>query len=265
MKVFISTDIEGIALDTTFWDDLLPRPIEKYVKQLTAEVVAACEGAFSAGATEILVRDFHNNGHHNIDVFQLARGVKLYNGKSGHPYDAVEGIDSTFNAALFIGQHAAATSGGNPLSHTTVRRIYHVKINGRIASEFMIASWAAVLEKVPTVFLSGDKGVCDDDKDLHPNLITCPVKEGFGAGTLCYNPIEVVQNIKEGVEKALKQDNLSRLPKLPDEFELEVCYKDPINAYKYSFYPGVKMINNNTLVYTTKDYFELLRAYSFMK
>jgi D-amino peptidase len=265
MKVFITADIEGIALDTTFWEDLLPKPIEKYAKQMTAEVVAACEGAFLAGASEIVVKDGHNNGHHNIDVYQLPPKVKLHNGMSGHPYGQVEGIDSSFDAALFIGQHAAATRNTNALSHTSVRRLYYVKINDRIASEFMIASWSAALENVPTVFVSGDKGLCEDDADLHPNLITCPVKEGIGATTLCYNPQEAVQAIKAGVEKALKQSNIQELPKFPETFKLEVCYKDPINAYKYSFYPGIEMIDNNTLVYKTDDYFELIRAYSFMK
>jgi len=161
MKIFISVDIEGITTDTTFWEELLP-PTPRHEKQMTDEVVAACQGAFAAGATEILVRDGHNDGH-NIDIFALPANVKIYKGMSGHPYYQVEGIDSTFDAALFIGQHAAATRAGNPLSHTTVRRIYSVKINGRVASEFLMASWTCLLEKVPTVFVAGDKMLCEDE------------------------------------------------------------------------------------------------------
>jgi len=265
MKVFITADIEGICIDTTFWEDLIPRPIEKYAKQMTAEVVAACEGAFAAGATEIVVKDGHNNGHHNIDIYQLPSRVKLMNGASGNPYGQVQGIDSSFDAALFIGQHAAATRASNPLSHTSVRRIYYVKINGRIASEFMLASYTALLEGVPTVFVAGDKGLCEDDADLHPNLITCPVKEGVGASTLCYNPKDVLVAIREGVTQALKQENFRELARLPEKFEMEICYKDPAQAYKYSFFPGVIKKDNNTLFFEADNYYDLITAYAFMK
>lgn len=263
MKVFISVDIEGICAATTYWEELLP-PKPEHVKQMTAEVVAACEGAIAAGATEILIKDAHNDGH-NLDIFQFPEEASIFRGFSGHPYGQMQGITSKFDAAILIGQHAAATRGGNPLSHTSVRRIYHVKINGRIASEFMIAAWTALYEKVPTLFVSGDKMLCEDDSDLHPNLITCPVKEGIGAATLLTNPKVALKAIKKGVEKALSQKDIAPLPKLPPAFELEVRYKDPIQAERYAYYPGVKKIDYNTLVFKTDDYFEMLTAYSFMK
>jgi len=128
-----------------------------------------------------------------------------------------------------------------------------------------MASWAALLEGVPTVFLSGDRALCEDDQDLFPKMVTVPVKEGIGNSTLSNNPKDMVQAIRDGVEKALKIDHKKDMPKLPEEFVLEVCYKDPPNAYMYSFYPGVKMKDANTLVFQTDAYFELLRAYRFMK
>ena len=264
MKVFISADIEGCTT-TTFWDETDPNKGEHgvYAQRMTEEVLAACEGANHVGATEIVVRDAHYLGN-NIDITQLPANVKLIRGWSGHPYSMVEGIDDSFDAAIFIGYHSAASRSGNPLAHTYSPRSLYVKINGVLASEFMLYSYAALLEGVPTVFLSGDKMLCEDSKDLHPNLITCPVKEGRGASTLNYNPANTLKEIRKQVITALKQDFKKSLAKLPDEFELEVCYKKPEDAEKYSYFPGVEKINDNTIQFKTNDYFELLRTFSFI-
>jgi hypothetical protein len=37
----------------------------------------------------------------------------------------VEGLDESFDAALFIGYHARASSGGNPLAHTMSTPMLH--------------------------------------------------------------------------------------------------------------------------------------------
>jgi len=264
MKVFISADIEGITT-TTFWSETEPENPEyrKHAEQMTKEVLAACQGALEAGATEIIVRDAHAYAN-NIDIHALPKEAKLIRGWSGHPYMMVYGIDPTFDAAVFIGYHSAASKRGNPLSHTESLRPLYVKINGRLASEFMLFSYAAAIEKVPTVFLSGDKQLCDDSTDLHPGLITCPVKEGFGEATINYNPINTLSNIKNGVCQALLQKRGQDLPALPDSYELEICYKDHVRAEKCSYYPGVERLNDNTIRFSTKDYYELLRAFSFI-
>ncbi len=264
MKVFISADIEGITT-TTFWDETIPgkKDYDYHAKQMTKEVVAACEGAIKAGATEIVIKDAHGFGN-NIDINELPSGVKLIRGWSGHPYTMVFGLDKTFDAVIFIGYHSGASCSGNPLSHTESLNPLFVKINGKIASEFTIFNYAAMLEKVPVVFLSGDKKLCDDCKNIYPNIITCPVKEGIGASTINYNPLENIKNIKIGVEKALSQDLFLSLEKLPDSFELEICYKDHTMAEKFSYFPGIKKINDNTVLFKTDDYFELLRVFNFI-
>lgn len=264
MKVFISADIEGITT-TSFWDetDNDKSVYQKHADQMTKEVIAACEGAIEAGATEIVVRDAHGYGN-NIDIEQLPKEAKLIRGWSGHPYSMVYGIDNTFDAAIFVGYHSAASKSGNPLSHTESLRPLYVKINNELASEFMLYSLVASLEKVPTVFLSGDKMLCDDSSKMHPKLITCPVKEGFGAATLNYNPKETLKQIKNKVKEALTQNLENSLIKLPESFELEICYKEHKKAEKFSYYPGATKINDNTIIFKTNDYFELLRAFNFI-
>ena len=62
MKVFISADIEGVT-NVTHWDEckLYHEAHAASKKQMTREVAAACRGAISAGATEIVVKDGHGS------------------------------------------------------------------------------------------------------------------------------------------------------------------------------------------------------------
>lgn len=206
MKIFISADIEGVAT-TTLWPET-EKGSEDYrlhAQQMTMEVIAACEAASEAGASEIVVRDAHEDGN-NLDIWKLPENVTLIRGWSGHPYSMVYGIDPSFDAAIFIGYHSAASSEGNPLSHTESLNPLSVKLNGTLASEFLLYSYAA----------------------------------------------------------ALNQDLRSALPNLPQTYELEICYKKTSDAEKFSYFPGVQKRDDNTVVFSSRDYFEVLRVISFL-
>ena len=168
---------------------------------------------------------------------------------------------------MFIGYHNAASIGNNPLSHTMNTRNVYVKLNEVLASEFMFFSYAAAYRKVPTVFLSGDKGLCEIAQNMqpnHPNLITLPVKEGIGYSTINYSPNLMVKMIKEKTKEALSQDFKGKILKLPNHFKLEVCYKEHGYAHKVSFYPNAKKINDTTVIFENNDYYEVLRALKFI-
>ena len=260
MKIFISADIEGITT-TTVWDecDNDKAAYALHAKQMTEEVLACIDGAKKAGAKEFLVKDAHASAT-NIDPSRMPSGVLLLRNWSGHPYSMAEGVDKSFDAAMFIGYHSSAGRTGNPMAHTISGRLQTIKINGIIASEFLLYSWACALEGVPTVFLSGDKTLCDDFKDLHPMLITCPVKDGIGSMTVNYSTQDTLKSIAELAEKALSQDLDKALTKLPSRFEVEIEYKSQGHAQKVSWYPGVVKKSDTTVAFQSDNYFEVLRT-----
>lgn len=264
MKVFISADIEGIAT-TTINSDCNPTSstYSYHCEQMTSEVIAACEGALNAGAKEIVVRDAHGPAT-NIDIKRLPKQVKVIREWSGHPYSMVEGIDNSYDACMFIGYHNAASRNGNPLSHTISGKPFWIKLNGRITSEFLMFSYAAANEGVPTVFLSGDKQLCDDYADLHPQLVTAAVKEGYGARTLSVHPATACDMLREGTEKALSQNLKTALIELPKKFDVEICYRSHMHATEYSYYPGAKLISDTNITFSSNDYFEVMRFFQFV-
>lgn len=264
MKVFISADIEGVT-GCTVWDetDKGKDLYESYARQMTLEVKAACEGANEAGATEIMVKDAHDSGR-NITHNLLPKNTKLVRGWAGGLYSMVQELDESYDALLFIGYHSAAGRDTNPLAHTMTTGLDYLKINGMVASEFLIHSYIAAFLKVPVVFLSGDKGLCEDTKTLNSNIQTVAVKEGIGNSTISIHPELAIEKIKDGVREALTGDRIKCLIELPEEFIVAIRYKKHKDAYKGSTYPGVMKIDENTLEFRSKDYMEVLRMMNFL-
>lgn len=266
MKVFISADIEGIAT-TTRWDQTgtlrNPSFAAPYRQQMTDEVKAACEGAIAAGATKIVVKDAHGPAV-NIHMDQLPKCVEVVRNWSGNPYGMVEGIDESFDAVMFVGYHSAAGRCGNPLSHTISTSTLYIKINGVKCSEFQMYSWACALLGVPSVMLAGDKMLCEDSAPLHPLLKTVAVKDGFGGATRSLHPQLACEMIKQTAEQALKQDLSKALCTVPEHFTVEICYKEHKDAVKYSYFPGFKALDDNTIIMETDDLLDALLAFRYI-
>jgi len=261
MKVFISADIEGVTT-TNNRDECNPAhaAYPPHAKQMTQEVRAACEGALAAGATEIVVKDAHGPAT-NIDPTQLQKEVTLIRGWSFCPELMVEGIDASFDAALFVGYHSAAGRGGNPLAHTIMgKNVAAITINGRLASEFMIYSLAAAYYGVPAVFLSGDKTLCEDYADLHPSLVTVAVKDGIGGATYNRSTEVTVPEIRAKSEQALRQDLSAAKIELPEYFEAEIRFKDQAQAEKAAHFPDVRKLSDHAIAFGRADYREVLRT-----
>jgi D-amino peptidase len=264
MKVFISADIEGTA-GITNWEeaDKTHPAYQEFRERMTDEVVAACEGAIEAGAKEIVIKDAHGSGR-NIIAARLPDCAKLVRAWSGHPFCMVQELDESFDALMFVGYHSKAGSDDNPLAHTLRLHVMHLMINGEIASEFHMHAFAGALVGVPSVFLSGDSGICADAQRISPGIVTVPVSRGIGPSTLSIAPALARKEIRAAVARALKGDLKGRTIKLPDDFTLEIKYTEPVQAYRASWYPGAEAAGPRVVRFKSKDYFEILRAINFM-
>jgi D-amino peptidase len=265
LKIYISADIEGTT-GITVWNECEKgKPdYEEFQKQMTAEVVAACEGAIDVGAKEIVVRDAHDTAR-NIIASKLPENVKIIREWSGHPFCMVQGLDESFDAAIFTGYHSRAGADTNPLAHTLTGSSMYVKINGRYASEFLINSYTAATVGVPVVMVTGDRGLCDDAREIVPHINTVAVSEGEGTSNISIHPNLAVKMIRETAKKAVGGDFKQCQLELPKKFEVEVLYNDNKLAYKTSFYPGARLEGTHTIKLECDDYFDILRFLTFMK
>ncbi len=264
MKIYVSADIEGVT-GIGHWDETQKGHSDygEFRQRMTDEVAAACRGALNAGATEIVVKDAHGTGR-NLIADGLPEEVTLIRGWSGHPLAMVQEVDESFTAALFTGYHSRVGSGGNPLAHTLTGRSYLIRINDRPAAEFLVNAYAVSLYGVPLVFVSGDEALCEDARDFHPGIRTFATMRGLGDSTRSAHPSRSVQGITKGVEEALQGDFSACRITLPDAFRVEIDYRDPMSAYRASFFPGTSLTGTRALVFETEDYFEVLRLLQFV-
>ena len=264
MKIYISADIEGIA-GISDWDEatLGKQDYDIFQEQMTREVIAACEGAIAAGATEIIVKDAHDTGR-NLDPYELPYPAQLIRGWSGHPYSMVQELNSSFAALILIGYHSRSGSGGNPLAHTLSEEINWILLNGQPISEFHLMAMTAAYEKVPVVFISGDAALCQAVKAYDTNIERVATKKGIGESVWGIHPEEVVKQIQAGVERALQHRSQIPVKPLPEHFQLEVEYKHPPDAYENSFYPGAKLQSEQSVIFETNNWFEVMRTLWFI-
>ena len=264
MKLFISADIEGCVGTTLSAETHKNEAVyQAFAREMTAEVAAVCEAALEAGADEIVVKDGHGDAT-NIDFTALPEEVTLIRGKSGHPINMMFGLDESFDAVLYVGYHAPAGCGGNPISHTSTGNSNSIYLNGKLMSEFMLNTYTAAYYGVPAVFISGDAAICGMAQELVPSITTAAVKRGVGASTINMSPAAGIRLLKEKTREALSGDFSRCRVELPKEFEYVVNYKDINKAYKMSFFPGVERVDDRTNRLVSRDYMDIVTAHSFI-
>ncbi len=258
LKVYISADMEGIGGVSTWQIQAgsQGREYEKFRRLMTQEVNAAIMGAFDAGATEVLVSDSHGDGQ-NIDVELLDKRVRLVRAWP-RPLLMMQGIDNTFDAAVFIGYHASEGQPAAILAHTmSSRRIFEIKLNDTVVPEAGFNAATAGEFGVPVVFLAGDQTIGGEAQRLLGPIETVAVKEatGFYSATMMH-PEEAQRQIRAGVKRAIERRGELKPYTLAHPVRLEITFKDTVNAEMLSWLPGVERPRGNAIVFTARDMIE---------
>lgn len=264
MKVFVSADIEGVVGIAARDESRKGLPgYPAFRAQMDAEVAAACKGALAAEADQVVVKDAHGDGR-NLSPAALPAPTQLIRGYNGHPLAMVQGLDESFDAAMFIGYHSGAGEGGNPLAHTlSSSKLTALHLNGRRASEFRLHALAAAMFGVPVVLVTGDRALCDEVEEALPGCATVAVSVGEGASTTSLHPADALTLIQAAAEASLRGPSPPQLdPSGPHE--LELVYRDSSVAYVRSQYPGAVRVDACCVRLYCRDYFDVLRALIFL-
>lgn len=261
MKVYISADIEGIT-GIGHWDETdksHPADYGWFQQQMTAEVAVAAEAAIAGGASEIYVKDAHDTGR-NLLLDRLPRQAHVIRGWAGHPLSMVQELDETFDAIMYVGYHSRAGQNTNTLAHTmSSSSIALMTLNGVDMSEFYFHGLAASYYQVPSIFVSGDQGLCDEVTMLNGHIQTVATIRGVGNSVITQHPERSLEEIRAGVARAMKMDPHLGMLTIPESLDFTLRFKRHQDAYRASFYPGAKLIDPTMVGFTTDDYFELLR------
>jgi D-amino peptidase len=208
MKIYVMTDLEGVSGVVAFEDrkDESPWNValrQKYSRLLAGEVNAAVEGAFAAGATEVLIDDSHGGGY-TIDVELLDERARILHGRERPRIMA--GLDESFDGMLIVGAHAMAGTRGAVLYHTMSCDTRQIRLNGRPVGEIGIFAFVAGAFGVPTLMVTGDSAACREAAALIPNITTVAVKEGLSRyAAIAYPPGCARAMIREAAEVSIRR------------------------------------------------------------
>lgn len=264
-KVFISVDMEGIwgvvHGDQTSAQGHDYGPARKWMAE---DVNAVIEGLFEAGAAEIVVNDSHGSMR-NILAQDLNPKVSLITG-SPKTLSMMQGIDSSFDACIFVGYHARAGTALSILDHTySGATIRSIKVNNLELPELGLNAAVAAAFGVPVIMLSGDAETCIQAKSiLGGEIVTVAVKEGIGRYAAKLLPLEEARKrLREGAREALlKRSKIAPLLlKKPYAFELE--FHNSNQAEMPALLPQVKRTGARSVAFSADDFiegFKLMRA-----
>jgi D-amino peptidase len=207
MKIYISTDLEGIS-GVVDWKqtgrDERGADYAQACHLLTADVNAAVEGALAAGVEEIVVLDGHGGGR-NFIYSELRAGARYITGAGR--VSVFPGLDNSFDALLLVGYHAMAGTRGAVMDHTMSSLTwYNYYLNGTCLGEIGISAVIAGHFGVPVAFVSGDTAACTEAAALLGDIETAAVKHGLWRTSAELLPLsEAHALLRTGVTNALQK------------------------------------------------------------
>jgi D-amino peptidase len=210
IKVFMVTDLEGVS--GIFDSDLQCLPYqskrwEESHKLETGEVNAGVDGLIAGGATDVIVWDGHDSGL-TLSALDINPKCRLLQGR---PIPPTMGLDSSYDAIVFVGQHAMAGNDKGILSHSySSLGIQNIWVNGKPEGEFGTVAMIAGSFGIPVAMLSGDAAACQEVRDLTPQAECAEVKQGISrtSGYMLPHPIACAL-IRARAERAME-----RLPEM---------------------------------------------------
>jgi D-amino peptidase len=261
MKVFISVDMEGVS-GITDPEDVLPDGADYQRGRvfMTGDANAAILGAYDGGADEVLVNDSHWIMR-NLLLERLdprARTIKGFH-KS---LCMVQGLDASYDGAVFVGYHACAGTEGGVLNHTLLgKEIQNIYLNGEPTGETRLNAAYAGHFGVPVLVVAGDAAVGAEAERFLDGVQTVAVKDGidkFSAN--CLHPEVAQARIREATARAVAARSSVTPYVLSSPYRLGIEWNSTTIAATCAMIPGVGLTGSRSVEFVTDDNPELKRV-----
>ncbi len=260
MRVYITVDIEGIAgiIDFSQGDPEGGADFMHGQRLMTLEANAAVEGAFEAGATEVVVNDGHGKAR-NILPELMHQKARLIQGRV-KPLGICAGIDDSFDVALAVGYHAPPSRADGILNHA-----YHPFLLTWAGVEWdevgLVAAVAGHFD-VPLALVTGDDATIERSRELLPPHIGVAVKKGltrFAADSL--HPVEARERIHTGAKEAVER----RREFEPLRFDAPIVVEETLyysqQADMVMMIPTMERVDGRTVRYQSQSALEAYQTF----
>ncbi len=264
LRIFISVDMEGIGGIGTGQmtnsgggkDYALGREL------MTEEVNAVVSEAFRAGASHVLVNDSHGDMQ-NLLHTRLDPRVEYIQGNT-KPLGMVQGLDDSYDAAVFLGYHARAGTEGGFLAHTGSGSVKGLWINGiEVGEGGMNALFAGSLG-VPVILAAGDSVFAHQFAEL-TGARTVSTKTAIGAAVARLTHPDVVRRrLTEGLRDALASLASAQPFVTTTPVTVRARFASTTRADILQAVPGMRRFDGYTVEYQAADMPEAYRLIRLM-
>lgn len=259
--VFISADMEGIS--GVVGSDQLAAGGAEYDRSrrlMADDVNAAIRGARAGGATRIVVNDSHGSMR-NLRLEDLEDGVQLIS-HSFKRYGMMEGVDDSFDAAIFIGYHTRAGSPEGIFAHTGSGIVRDVRVNGQSHGEGGLNTLVAAWYGVPVVLVTGDDAAVDEVGRIATGARKVAVKRAINPRAAELRPLadvhrEIEREAREAVAAAARIE-----PRREKAYTVELQFTDLLIPQIAEILPEMERPAPDTVRFTVT---EMPRAYALIR
>ncbi len=264
LRIFISVDMEGIGGIGTGQmtnsgggkDYALGREL------MTEEVNAVVSEAFRAGASHVLVNDSHGDMQ-NLLHTRLDPRVEYIQGNT-KPLGMVQGLDESYDAAVFLGYHARAGTEGGFLAHTGSGSVKGLWINGIEVGEGGMNALFAGSQNVPVILAAGDSVFAHQFAEL-TGARTVSTKTAIGAAVArLAHPDVVRRRLTEGLRDSLASLASAQPFVTTTPVTVRARFASTTRADILQAVPGMRRFDGYTVEYQAADMPEAYRLIRLM-
>jgi len=253
-KIFISVDMEGIGgIGTGAMTSGNGKDYATSRRLVTDEINSVVAAIFARGPAEVVVNDAHGD-HQNLLHTELDRRVTYIQGAI-KPLGMVQGLDGTYDAAMFIGYHAKAGDPSGFLAHTGTGSVKGLWMNDHEVGEAGMNAAFAGMHGVPVILASGDSAfVAEVNGFLDAETVVTKTAVTPAAARLKH-PERVRAELTEAVGRAL--DRLAAGSMRPWQIgtpvRVRMRFASTTHVEILQAIPGMSKVDGFTVAYTAAD------------
>ncbi len=261
LRVFISVDMEGIGgIGTAAMTSRSGKDYALGRELMTAEVNAVVAAVFEYGPAEILVNDSHGDMQ-NLLHTRLDPRVEYIQGNI-KPLGMVQGLDRSFDAAIFLGYHARAGTENGFLAHTGSGSVKGLWLNGVEVGEGGLNAHFAGALGVPVILAAGDRTFTEQFGAL-VSTRTVSTKDAVGSSVARLRHPEVVrEDLRAVLLEALADLENASAFNVTEPVTVRIRFATTTRANILLAIPGMRLVNGWTVEYEAES---MDRAYRMIR
>ena len=262
-KIFISVDMEGIGgIGTPAMTSPTGKDYALGRKLMTDEVNAVIGAILQRGPAEILVNDSHGDMQ-NLLNDQIDPRV-LYNQGAVKPLGMVEGLDSTYAAAIFLGYHSRAGTPNGFIAHTGTGAVKGLWLNDIEVGEGELNAAYAGSVGVPVILAAGDSAFVEQfTRTVKVEAVATKYANTPQSARLIHPQI-VRERLVAATGRALGGRASAKPWVIAKPVKVRLRLADNLTPQILQAIPGVRQVDGFTVEFTAQNMGDAYRLIRFM-